>query len=91
MMSIETIKDWVQTLAVVVGSLSLAIATTAYLLSRRGLQFNVMIACIERFQDLLPSLDSDDVTERDVLRYMDRNYSGRAAVLRVRVGVPAGR
>jgi hypothetical protein len=69
--TIENIRDTVQTFAIVVGSLSLVVATVAYLLSRRGLQFNVMIACINRFQELLPSLDDDDVTERDVLRYMD--------------------
>jgi hypothetical protein len=71
MVTIENIRNWVQTFAVLAGSLSLVIATIAYLLSRKGLQFNVMIACIQRFQDLLPSLDSDDVAERDVLQYMD--------------------
>jgi hypothetical protein len=30
-----------------------------------------MIACIQRFQELLPSLDSDKVAERDILRYLD--------------------
>jgi len=69
--SIENVRDTVQTFAVLAGSLSLVVGTIAYLLSRKGLQFNVMIACIERFQDLLPSLDSDEVTERDVLRYLD--------------------
>jgi len=69
--SIENVRDAVQTFAFLVGSLSLVVATIAYLLSRKGLQFNVMIACIQRFQDLLPNLDGDDVVERDVLQYLD--------------------
>ena len=71
MVSVENVRDAVQTFAVLAGSLSLVTATIAYLLSRKSLQFSVMIACIERFQDLLPSLDSDEVAERDVLRYLD--------------------
>jgi hypothetical protein len=69
--TLETLKDTVQTFAIVVGSLSLIVATIAYLVSRRGLQFNVMIACINRFQELLPNLGNEYVPERDVLRYLD--------------------
>jgi hypothetical protein len=69
--SIENVRDAVQTFAVLAGSLSLVVATIAYLLSRKGLQFDVMIACIKRYQDLLPSLHGDEVAERDVLRYLD--------------------
>ncbi len=69
--SIENVKDVAQTVAFVLGSLSLVVATIAYLLSRKGLQFNVMIACIQRFQDLLPSLDGDDLAEGHVRQYLD--------------------
>jgi hypothetical protein len=71
MVTIENIKDLVQTLAALIGSVSLFIAAVAYFVSRKALQFNVMISCIGRFQALLPSLDSDEVAEQDVLRYMD--------------------
>ncbi len=70
-MSAEGVRATVQTFAVVAGSLSLVVATIAYLLSRKGLQFDVMISCIGRFQDLLPRLAGAEAAEHDVRRYLD--------------------
>jgi hypothetical protein len=67
----ESVKSVVETVALVAGSLSLIVASVAYVLSRKSLQFTVMIACIERFQELLPNLDIDTADQRDVLRYLD--------------------
>lgn len=64
-------QSLIQTIATVVGALSLAVATTAYLLSRKNLNFNVMIACIERFQRLLPALQSGETSKQDILKYID--------------------
>lgn len=64
-------QSTIQTIATVVGALSLVVATTAYLLSRKNLNFSVMLACIERFQALLPALRSVETTEEDTLRYID--------------------
>ena len=61
----------IQTIATVLGALSLAITATAYLLSRKNLNFSVMLACIERFQALLPALRSGEISEEDTIKYID--------------------
>lgn len=51
---IESVKDF----AALVSSFAIIVGIVGYALSRKQFQFNVMIKCIERFQTLLPSLES---------------------------------
>lgn len=70
-MELQVIRSVFETVAIGVGSLSALIAAVAYAQSRKNLQFSVMIACIERFQELLPQLKDEPTSEHDALRYLD--------------------
>ena len=69
---LETVRNWVGAIS----SLAIIMSIIAYLLSRKQFQFTVMIKCIDRFQTLLPDLESLDQKEalesdRIIRQYID--------------------
>lgn len=70
---ISTIKDLAEFVAYVVAILSILAAVFTYIFSRKQFEHNVMISCIERFQQIIPDLESDDPQKKinAVPRYLD--------------------
>ncbi len=67
---IDTVKDLVG----LVSSLAIIISVVAYFLSKKQFQFNVMVKCIDRFQVLLPSLESIDQKQPEERTRIMRQY-----------------
>ena len=61
---INNLKDLFQIIIWLIGAGSLAVAAYSYYLSKKQLNFAVIIKCTERFQNILPQLESEDENER---------------------------
>lgn len=59
-LGINNFRDGVEAFAYIVGSLSIFLGVIAYFLTRQQFQHDVMVSCIERFQDILPVLASNE-------------------------------
>lgn len=61
---ISNLKDILELIIGFVGAGSLAYASYGYYLSKKQLNFAVIINCTERFQKIYPQLESEDKNER---------------------------
>jgi len=61
---INSLKDILQLIIGLVGAGSLAVAAYSYYLSKKQLNFAVIINCTERFQKIFPQLKSEDEDEK---------------------------
>ena len=70
---INNLKDFIEVLVWIVGAGSLAFAAYTYYLSKKQLNFAVIISCTERFQRIMAQLKSTDEEERTraVKQYVD--------------------
>lgn len=67
----ESVKDFVEMLSIAVGAGALVLTATMYALSRKQLNFEVMVSCITRYQNLALALSADDPADDVVSRYID--------------------
>lgn len=72
-LGIDTIKDFVEFIALIVGVIAVVWGVLTYRVTQRQFNFSVMISCIERFQEILPQLSSSDPEEKllAIRRYVD--------------------
>jgi hypothetical protein len=70
---INNLKDLIEVIVWIVGAGSLAFAAYTYYLSKKQLNFAVIISCTERFQRIMAQLKSADEEERKraVKQYVD--------------------
>lgn len=61
---INNLKDLIEIIVGIVGASSLAIAAYSYYLSKKQLNFAVIVSCTERFQKIMPQLKSENEVER---------------------------
>jgi hypothetical protein len=69
----DTIKDFIEIAIQALGLVAIGGAIAAFFLTKKQLNFSVMISCIERFQNILPGLESTDPETKDlaIRRYID--------------------
>jgi hypothetical protein len=70
---INNLKDLIEVIVWIVGASSLAFAAYTYYLSKKQLNFAVIISCTERFQIIMAQLKStnDEERKRAVKQYVD--------------------
>jgi hypothetical protein len=70
---IDSIKDLTETIALLIGTTAIIYGVFSYRVARNQFNFSVMISCIERFQEVLPQIASEDskVRLQAVGRYID--------------------
>ncbi len=72
-LGITNIREGVEFGALIIGSLSIVIGVWTYILSTKQFRFEVMISCIQRFQDIFPNLQSADSEKKNraLQQYID--------------------
>lgn len=75
-LGIDTVKDAIQTIVAVIGIIAIVIGVIGYFLSKNQFGFNVTVRCVEKFQKILPELETLDKKtphhkERILRQYID--------------------
>jgi hypothetical protein len=72
-LGIESIKDLIETVALVVGATAILWGIRTYNITHNQLNFSVITNCVERFQDIVARLKSDNFGERikAIRQYID--------------------
>ena len=70
---IDSFKDLIETIALLIGTAAIIWGVLTYQVTRNQFNFSVMIRCIERFQKILPQMNSADaeVKLQAIRQYID--------------------